>query len=259
MRITKDLGQDSLASTVSCASTMRIQNTDISSATKARPAILRSTINAVRSVRRLNMNLFRNREGASTVEFAIVGPAFIAFLLAILYTILIYLAQQMLETAAQSAGRLLLTGAAQTTQLANGHVGMSASDFKNAICNGTSGTNASGQTVTIPALLPSMLSCSRLTVNVTTASSYNVASTASPTFTYDSNGVLTSTGTGYNYQSGGNGQNSIVILQLIYLWPTGTGPLNLNLINQPNSNHMLVATSVFTTENYTCSASQTSC
>lgn len=209
-------------------------------------------------IRTLN-RLLRDSRGASALEFAIVGPAFLALLLAILYTMFIYLAQQMLETAAQSAGRLLLIGSAQTTQLANGNVGMSASDFKNAICNGTTGTDASGQSITIPAMLPPMLSCSRLTVNVTTATSYNVASTAAPTFTYDSNGVLTSTGTGYNFQSGGSGKNRIIVLQLIYLWPTGKGPLGLNLIDQPNGNHMLVATSVFTTEDFSCNSSQTSC
>jgi len=71
--------------------------------------------------------------------------------------------------------------------------------------------------------------------------------------------VITSTGTGYNAQSGGTGQSRIVVLQLIYLWPTGTGPLGLNLRNQPNGNRMLVATTVSTTEAYSCSASQTSC
>ncbi|MEP7005424.1 MAG: TadE/TadG family type IV pilus assembly protein [Sphingomonas bacterium] len=195
----------------------------------------------------------------AAIEFAIVGPAFLALLLAILYTMLIYLAQQMLETAAQSAGRLLLTGAAQTTTLANGHVGMQASDFKNAICNGYTGTDANGAAVTIPAMLPAMLSCSKLTVNVTTATTYNVASTSSPTFTYDSSGALTATNTSYNYQTNGAGKNNIIILQLIYLWPTGTGPLRLNMSDQPNANRKLVATSVFTTEDYTCSASQTSC
>lgn len=222
-------------------------------------AILRTIICAPKGARRSRTSLWKNREGTATLEFAIVGPAFLALLLAILYTMLIYLAQQMLQTAAESAGRLLLTGSAQTLQLGNGHVGMSASDFKNAICNGTSGTGASGQAITIRPLLPPMLSCSRLTVNVTTANAYNVANTASPTFTYDSNGVLTSTGTGYNYQSNGNGKNRIIVLQLIYLWPTGKGPLGLNMVDQPNSNRKLVATSVFTTEDYSCSASQTSC
>lgn len=218
-----------------------------------------SSIRAIRALRRFGAALARNRDGAAALEFTIVGPAFIALLLAILYTVYIYLSQQMLETAAQSAGRLMLTGVVQTTQLANGHVGMNAADFKNMICNGTTGTDSNGQAITIPALLPGMLSCSRLTVNVTAANTYTTASTAAPTFTYDSNGVLTSTGTGYNYQSGGNGQNSVVVLQLIYLLPTGKGPLGLNTTDQPNSNHMLVATSVFTTENYSCNSAQTTC
>lgn len=219
---------------------------------------------SLRSPRPLNAalrrgdSLSKNCDGVAAVEFAIVGPAFIALLLAALYTILTYLAQQMLESAAQDAGRLLLVGSAQTMKLANGNVGMSASDFKNAICNGTSGTDANGNAVTIPPLLPVMLSCNRLTVNVKTATAYNVNTMTAPTFTY-TNGVVTATGTGFNDQSGGSGQNRIVVLQLIYLWPTGTGPLGLNLTNQPNSNRMLVANSVFTTESYSCSASQSSC
>lgn len=197
--------------------------------------------------------------GTAAVEFAIVGPAFIALVLAILYTALIFLAQQMLETAALATARLLLTGTAQTIRLANGHLGMSAADFKNAICNGATGTTASGQAITIAPLLPSMLSCSQLTVNVTTATSYAVTSAAAPTFSYDSKGAISATNTGYATQSGGDGQNQIVVLQLVYLWPTGVGPLGLNLVNQPNGNRMLVATSVLTTEAYTCTAGQTSC
>ena len=222
-------------------------------------AVLRNIFCAGKAVRRFGKNLSQDRQGMAMVEFAVIAPALLALLLAILYSMLIYLAQQMLETAAQSAGRLMLTGTVQTVQLANGHVGMTASDFKNAICNGFSGTDANGQAITVPSLLPALLTCSRLTVNVVTASTYNAGSTATPTFTYDSNGVLTSTGTGYSYQSGGSGKSRIVVLQLVYLWPTGKGPLGLNLVNQPNSNRQLVATSVFTTEDYSCSASQSSC
>lgn len=222
-------------------------------------SILRARHRALIRPLRHDMDLFGNREGTAALEFAIVGPAFIALLLAIVYTMAIFIAQQMLETAAQSAGRLLLTGVAQTTKMANGNVGMTAADFKNAICNGASGTNASGQAITIPRLLPAMLSCSRLTVNVTTATSYNVRNGAAPTFTYNSSGQITSTGTGYAPQSGSNGQSQIIVLQLIYLWPTGTGPFGLNLVNQPNGNRMLIATSAFTSEAYTCNSSQTSC
>lgn len=221
-------------------------------------AILRGTIGALRAGGQLGADLWRDRSGTAVLEFAIAGPAFIALILAIMYTLSIYLAQQMLESAAQSAGRLLLIGSAQTMTL-NGHTGMTAAEFKNAICNGTSGTDSNGQTITIAKSLPPLLDCSRLTVNVATATAYNVANANAPTFTYDSNGVLTSTGTGYNYQSGSSGRSRIVVVQLIYLWPTGRGPLGLNLTNQPNSNRMLVATSVFTTEDFACSSSQTSC
>lgn len=222
-------------------------------------AMVRDIKRVLRALSRHGAKLSRNHDGAAVVEFAIVAPAFIGLVLAILYTAMIFLAQQMLETTAQSASRLLLTGSAQTMKMANGDVGMTASDFKNAICNGATGTDVNGNTVTIPAMLPSMLSCSRLTVNVNTATAYNVSSTAAPTFTYNSQGVITSTGTSYSPQSSGNGQSQIVVLQLIYLWPTGTGPLGLNLVNQPNSNRMLMATSVQTTEAYTCNTSQTSC
>ncbi|WP_457354613.1 TadE/TadG family type IV pilus assembly protein [Sphingomonas sp. UYP23] len=204
-------------------------------------------------------NLVENCAGAAATEFAIVGPALIALILAILYTALIFLAQQMLETAALASARLYVTGSAQTIKLANGQIGLSASDLKNAICNGTTGTDASGHAITIARLLPPMLSCSRLTVNVSTAGSYNVTSTAAPTFAYNSNGVITSTNTGYNTQSGGDGQSQILVVQLIYLWPTGTGPFGLNFTNQPNGNRMLVATSISTTEAYSCNSAQTSC
>lgn len=197
--------------------------------------------------------------GAMAIEFALVGPAFIALLIAILNTMLIYLAQEGLETAAESATRLLLTGQAQTISLANGHTGMTADDFKNAICNGTTGTDASGATTDIPALLPPMLTCANLTVNVKTVNSYAVSNATTPTFTYDKNGVVTSTGTGYSASTGGTGRNKILVLQLIYLWPTTLGPLGFDLSNQPNHNRMLVATSVMTTEDYECQSSQSSC
>lgn len=220
---------------------------------------LRRIIFAGNAARRFGRNLSRDREGTAALEFVLIGPALIALLLAILYTMLIYLAQQMLETTAQSAGRLILTGAAQTTRLANGRTGMNAADFKDAICNGYSGTAANGDAVSVPSLMPPMLTCSRLTVNVTTASAYTTGGLAAPNFTYDSNGNVTATGAGYNPQSGGSGKGKIVVLQLIYLWPTGKGPLGVNLANQPNSNRKLVATSVFTTEDFSCNASQTSC
>ncbi len=84
-------------------------------------------------------------EAGASLEFALLAPAFIALILAITNTLLIYLAQEALETAAESAARLLLTGQAQTFQYYTGstvHTGMSATQFTNAIC-GTLTYNAS--------------------------------------------------------------------------------------------------------------------
>ncbi|KAG5734291.1 hypothetical protein E4T56_gene7460 [Termitomyces sp. T112] len=94
------------------------------------------------------------RRGAALVEFALVMPAVLALVLATLHTALIYLAQEGLETAAESAGRLIMTGQAQQG-------GLTQSAFKTAACNS----------------LPPFLTCSRLYVDVTTVSNYSTAVT----------------------------------------------------------------------------------
>jgi hypothetical protein len=55
------------------------------------------------------------------------------------------------------------------------------------------------------------------------------------------------------------GQNTILVVQLIYLWPTTTGPLGFSLSNQANGADMLVATQVITTENYNCPTGVATC
>lgn len=209
--------------------------------------------------------LWRDSEGATMIEYAFVGPPFIALVLACLHTALVYLAQEGLETTAESAARLLLTGQAQTLQTYSGSTvttGMTAAQFKQAIC-GTltykASATATGTTAFGGTMLPPFLTCDRLTVNVTVSSSYATASTGAPTFTYNSSGTLTSTGTGYTTTTGGNGQNLIQVVQLIYLWPTVTGPLGFSLVNQTGGNRMLVATQVLSTESYLCPTGITSC
>ena len=216
--------------------------------------------NTLARARRCGTALAHDCDGSTIVEFAFVAPPFLALLLATMNTALVYLVQEGLQTAAENAGRLILTGTAQTLTVTNaGSAGMSAADFKNAICNGISGTNSSGAAVTIAPMLPPMLTCSQLTVNVVRTSSYSAAGSVAPAFTYNSSGNLVSTGTSYSPTSNGAGQNQIVAVQLIYLWPTMTGLMGYNLSNQPNGNRMIVATYVVTTESYACSSSQSSC
>jgi Flp pilus assembly protein TadG len=71
--------------------------------------------------------LLRCTRGGPIIEFAMVAPAAIALLLAVLHVALIYLAQEGLETAAETSARLIMTGQAQQSA-------MSQSDFKAAAC-----------------------------------------------------------------------------------------------------------------------------
>lgn len=216
--------------------------------------------------------LWRDAAGNTLLEFAFVAPAFIALILGVLHTALIYLAQSGLQSAVEQASRLVATGSAQTLAITSGGVtntGMTAAQFKTAICQGITGTDSRGNSVTYTKALPPFLACDRLAVNVAVVpANCTNPSTANPTFTY-TNGVLTSTGTGYgqaNCDGTGNTntglagtQSRLAILQLMYLWPTKTGPLGLNFVNQPNGNRLMVATAVITIEGYSCPSGMSSC
>lgn len=204
-------------------------------------------------------------EAGAAIEFALVGAPFIGLLIASLNTALVFLAQEGLETAAEGAARLLLTGQAQSLQYYTGstlNTGMTSDQFKNAVC-GTLSYNATANASTPTrfggAMLPPFLSCDHLDVNVTLASSYSAATLTSPTYTYDSSGNVNSSTTGYTVTSSSTGQNLILVVQLIYLWPTTTGPLGFSLATQSNGDDMLVATQVITTENYVCPTTVTTC
>ena len=151
--------------------------------------------------------------GAAALEFALVAPVFIALIVGALQMALVFLGQQGLESAAQQSARLIESGQPQ-------QAGWSAGQFKAAAC----------------ANLPPFLSCDRLSVDVTSVASLAEA------------GKLTTVFDGQAYAPGG--PDDIVVLRLGYLWPTGTGPLGLNLSNQPGGNRMLVATQLFRNEPY---------
>jgi Flp pilus assembly protein TadG len=168
----------------------------------------------------LALRLWRDPSAATLLEFALAAPAFIAMMIAIFQTALLFLATQGLETAAEASGRLLLTGQAQGANY-------TADQFKTAACT----------------TLPTYLNCSKLYVDVSTATSFSLANPAPPPLSYDSAGNITNS---FNYAPGKSG--AIVVLRLMYVWPTATGPLNFSLVNTPNSGHLLVASSVLKAE-----------
>jgi Flp pilus assembly protein TadG len=206
------------------------------------------------------MRLRGDSGGNVALEYALAGPLFLALLTGILYIALADVGQSGLETATESAARLVMTGLAQSGSVrnaANGtDVGMTAADFKNAICHGVMVTEQDGTVVSIARMLPPFLVCSRLTVIVAPAA-YGQSALA---LHYNGNGTLnTGTNSGYTPSPAGGGQNQVMMVQLIYDWPTFNGQFGLNLANEHNGTRRLVATSVFTTEAYSCAATQPSC
>ena len=169
-----------------------------------------------------------DNSGNMAIEYAFVAPLFIALILASLHTALIFFAQQGLETTAETAARLILTGQAQKN-FTGTSTQTSQQQFQAAAC----------------AALPPFMTCNRLYVDVTTVSSYASAVTSPPTFTFNSSGNVT---TAFNYTPGTQG--SIVVLRMMYLWPTLAGPAGFSLVNTSGSNRLLYATSVMKTEGY---------
>jgi len=166
--------------------------------------------------------LWHDTSGGAMIEFAMVGPAFIALVIAVFQTALTFLAGQGLETAAEASGRLLLTGQAQGANY-------TASQFQAAACS----------------TLPPFLSCSNLYVDVSTVNSFSAAALSAPTITYNSSGSVTNS---FAYTPGSSG--AIVVMRLMYIWPTVTGPYGFSLVTTGRNGHLLVASAVLKTEAY---------
>lgn len=178
-------------------------------------------------------NLVADRQAAAIIEFALAAPILIALLIPTLEIALVYFAQQGLETASEASARYIMTGQAQT--------------------NFTGVKDSKGNVVTTPqqqfkayacSVLPPMLECPNLYVDVTSSTTYSSTALTLPTFTYDAKGNVTNT---FNYTPGTQG--AIVVVRLMYNWPV-ISMFGFNIANQPKSRRMLLATSVMKTEGY---------
>lgn len=76
--------------------------------------MLRNLHRHYRSCLRSVARLCGSEQGATAIEFAILAPAFLGTLIAVLETAFFLFAQSSLQTAAVQAGRLFMTGQAQT-------------------------------------------------------------------------------------------------------------------------------------------------
>lgn len=155
----------------------------------------------------------RARDGATAVEFAMIAPAFLAIVIALLEVSYFLFAQQTLQTAAVEAGRLFMTsqGPSQAALL----------DPSSSICK----------------IIQPLLSCGSVMVDVQPYDSFSNANAGTPTLTYDGQGNVTNT---WSYAAGAPGQ--VVVVRLMYQLTTITGPLGFVLSNL--SNGMMLAMGV---------------
>jgi Flp pilus assembly protein TadG len=161
-----------------------------------------------------------DRKGATAVEFALVGAPFLALIIALVQTFLVFFAQQCLESVVRQSGRLIMTGQVQAAQ-------MTQTTFAQKVCN---------QVVVF-------FNCNGLMIDVQVAGAWSSANTATPTLTFDSQGKVTNT---WQFNPGVAGD--IVVLRVMYVWPVVLGPLGFNLSNLSNGNRLIMGTAAFQNE-----------
>ncbi len=156
------------------------------------------------------------------MEFAICSAAFFALLLACAQTVLIFFTQQVLQTAAESGARYIMTGQAN-------QAGMTASQFRTYAC----------------AQIPPILDCGKLMVDVRSAASFDALDGVDPVVTYDGAGGVSNN---WRFETGASG--TIMIVRVMYLWNVQLGPLNLDFSNAGRGRRLLIGTMVFKSEPY---------
>jgi Flp pilus assembly protein TadG len=162
-------------------------------------------------------------DGVTAVEFAFVGPIVIALIFGALQVAVIFLAKATLESATESASRLVLTNQEPTTAAA----------FKTELCND----------------VPALFTCSGLMVDLSPAVSYTSINTSPPRLTYNGSGAITNS---WNYLPPtcptANPAPPPMILKVMYQWPVFVGPLGLVFSDLQGGKLFMMSTSVFKAE-----------
>jgi len=184
-------------------------------------ALLRSVAICAKPLRPFR-RLVKNDSGATAVEFSIVAAPFLALLVGLFQTGLVFLAGRELDQAVAEASRHIMTGQAQTSN-------MTKAQFNSWVCQN----------------IYALFNCNNLMINVNTYASFSSASTSAPSLTYNAQGQVNNT---WNYNPGGPGD--IVVVQVMYQWPVVLGPLGFNLSNLANGDRLLMATAAFKNEPY---------
>ena len=164
----------------------------------------------------------RARDGATTVEYALIAVPFAALLFAMIELGLVFLVQTTLDNATEAAARQIRTG---ELQAAKGD----AASFKAAICNEVSWFGSSCN--------------AKLKVDVQVFSSFQNQTPTSliKNGSFDDGSVKFTPGCG----------GSIVLVRTFYQWPTITPLLSTALINLADNKRLIGSTVTFRNEPFT--------
>jgi Flp pilus assembly protein TadG len=168
----------------------------------------------------------RDSKGATAVEFALIAAPFLAIVVALIQTFLVFFAQSVLENAVRQSSRQILTGQTQT---------------QDASLSQTAAVAAFHQTVCNNAAI--LFTCTGLMVDVQVANNWSSANTGMPTLTYGSNGNVSNS---WQFNPGSAGD--VVVVRVMYLWPLFFGPIAFNMANQPNGSREIMASAAFQNE-----------
>jgi Flp pilus assembly protein TadG len=164
----------------------------------------------------------RAESGATAVEFAIIGPAVIATLVAVLQVCVVVFAQIAIQNAAVAAGRYFMTGQAQSN-------------------------NWTASTIVANVCPTALFNCANMYIVVQDYSTFAGASTSAPAMY---NGSTPNTQANYTFNIAGAGTTDIVVVQLVYAWPVITGLFGFNLSNLPNNQIQLTGVTAVRVEPY---------
>jgi Flp pilus assembly protein TadG len=175
------------------------------------------------SLRRALRRFRRRDDGVTVIEFALVIGPFVALMFAIIEVALTFFASQVLETAVADSARLIMTGQAQKQ-------GLTQTTFKQDLCS----------------RLFALFDCTTgIFVDVKKYNSFGGTDLSPPVYNNETGTLDTS---GFGYQPGVQGD--IVVVRVVYEWPTFVRTLGLDMATLPNGKRLMMATAAFRNEPY---------
>ncbi len=182
----------------------------------------------------LRNDFIRNDKGAAAVEFALVAAPFLALLVALLQTAMVFFAARMLDEITEEASRYVMTGQAQTSNL-------TAAQFRTHVCTGDA---------VLTKLVSALFTCNNFLIYTQSYPSFAAANTNDPIAGFNgSNQPIDSNGNVIPMVWSPGNPGDIVVLQIMYQWPVIGGPLSFSLSSpNGNGNRLLMSTAVFKNE-----------